>query len=194
MLYLKTGSMKKWYDIFFIAALILVIACAPTVKSATPADGEQTATSVAEGRDGRAERIVFGRYCGKCRGHCATMYQLNMAGSSNTLFMDTTDSFRDNFGMPSCNTPVKDPKKLALANSIVSKIPAELYNTESENERFGCPDCADGCGLYFQVTQGKKIKQFYIDTDVSQLKGNIKDFAIALTAVIDKISEGLPGR
>lgn len=183
--------MKKWYDLIFIGLLILVIACGPTVKSATQDSGEQTTASVTEGRDGRAERIIFGRYCGKCRYRCATMYQLNMTGTSNTLYMDTTDSFKDNYSTPTCNTPVKDAKKLALANSIVSKIPEQLYRTDETNVRFGCPDCADGCGLYFEITQGKKLKQFYIDTNVGQLKDEMKDFAVALTAVIDQLNDGV---
>lgn len=182
--------MKKWYDLFFIAVLITVIACAPTVKQ--PADSVVTDPAneaVAAGRDGQgqADRIIFGRYCGKCRSHCATMYQLNMTGTSNTLFMDTTDSFRDNFGTPTCNTPVKDSKKLALANSIVSKIPSELFTTDNTNERFGCPDCADGCGFYVEITQGKKLKQFYIDTQLSQLSGKMKDFSAALADVVDRL-------
>jgi hypothetical protein len=128
--------------------------------------------------------ILFGVYCGKCTGHCATMYQYNI-GNSNTLFVDTTDSFLKNNEDVICQMQIHDSKKIELAKNVVQKIPDELLTTTEETKRFGCPNCADQCGIYFEIKQKAQVKKFYIDVDTSQLSGNMKSFSEFLKTTIN---------
>lgn len=131
--------------------------------------------------------ILFGVYCGKCSKGCATMYQYNMRGNSNTLLVDTTDSFLKNNGDVICQIPIYDIEKIKLAKNVVEKIPNELLTTTEETKRFGCPDCYDGCGIYLEMKQEKTIKKFYIDVDTSQLSGNMESFSEFLKTTINKL-------
>jgi hypothetical protein len=112
--------------------------------------------------DSVIQYVVFGVYCGECGGHCATMYRCNLIGNAATLFVDSTDSYFKKHGDIECNTEVDDLKKLNLAMSVVAQIPAQILTAEKLSERFGCPDCTDGCGIYFEFKQGLKVKKFYI--------------------------------
>lgn len=136
---------------------------------------------------GNLDYILFGVYCGKCTGHCATMYQYNIRGNTNTLFVDTTDSFLRNNEDVICQMQINDSKKIELAKNVVQKIPNELLTTTEQTKRFGCPNCADQCGIYLEMKQEKTIKKFYIDVDTSQLSGNMKSFAEFLKTTINKM-------
>ena len=121
--------------------------------------------------------ILFGIFCGECNHDCATMFQYNMIGNTNTLLVDNTESYFKNYGKVICNTPILDQKKLKLASSVVLQIPKQLLATNKLTESFGCPDCSDGCGIYFEFKQGNKVKKFYIDYATSNLTTEMKTFA-----------------
>ena len=76
----------------FITALLLVSlsACGQTPSGAKPKSFET--------KRNYPSYIIFGVFCGECSGHCATMYRYNMRGNSNTLFVDSTDSYFKNYG------------------------------------------------------------------------------------------------
>lgn len=132
-------------------------------------------------------QIVFGVYCGFCAKNCATMFRFNNTGNNMTLMVDSTDSFFKNNGVVTFNTVVSNVNRIDLAHSIMGQIPTELLTTDKETERFGCPDCADGCGIYFELAQNNKVKKFYIDNDAAQLTGEIKIFAEYLKSTIAQL-------
>ena len=120
--------------------------------------------------------IIFGTFCGECAGHCATMYRYNMIGNSSTLFVDSTDSYFKNHGNVICRTEINDYTKFQIVNKLVQNIPKIFLVTDKNEQTFGCPDCTDGCGIYFEIGQGITIKKFYIDSNTGRLDKEIKDF------------------
>lgn len=169
------NMMKPIYQlivfVYFFAA-----ACGPKVQQSVVPENPATVTP----KEGELQSVIFGRYCGHCRSRCATMYELRVSGNSSSLFMDTTDSFKNNYNTPTVTTPVSDSKKIDLAKNLASKIPAVLLHSAKTNERFGCPDCADQCGFYVELRQGGVTRQFYIDTRYSELEQPVRDFAMLL--------------
>jgi hypothetical protein len=134
--------------------------------------------------------IVFGVYCGECMAHnCATMYKYTLIGNTHMLLADYNDSFFKDSGTVVCSTIIQNPKKMDIAYDIVSHIPAQLLLTTKSTDRFGCPDCTDGCGIYFELKRGQAVKKFYIDYQTSQLTGDIKIFAEYLIKAIEKIGK-----
>ncbi len=120
--------------------------------------------------------IIFGKFCGQCSEHCATMYRYDMTGMSNSLFVDSTDSFFKNEGKIVCNTPINDHAKFHIVNKLVRQIPSTFYNSTKASQTFGCPDCTDGCGIYFELVRDMTTKKFYIDFHTSELDKEVKDF------------------
>ncbi|QGW29212.1 hypothetical protein [Phnomibacter ginsenosidimutans] len=128
--------------------------------------------------------IIFGVYCGECLGHCATMYSYNMKSDSNQLFVDTTDSFFKLNGRIICKTPIQDPTKLLIVNKLVQQIPNTFLDTDVREQKLGCPDCTDGCGIYFELGQKNISKKFYIDLHSKHLTKEVSAFC-------DRIKETL---
>jgi hypothetical protein len=120
--------------------------------------------------------IIFGVFCGECSGHCATMYRYNMMGNSNTLFVDNTDSYFKNYGKVVCKTQITDIAKFQIVNKLVQQIPKACLKTDKTEQTYGCPDCTDGCGIYFEIGKGSTPKKFYIDYHISELEKEAKDF------------------
>ncbi|HYV55853.1 MAG TPA: hypothetical protein VE933_14795, partial [Chitinophagaceae bacterium] len=133
------------------------------------------------------DQIVFGVYCGECSSHCATMYRYSMGGNQKSFSADFTDSYFNNKSEMKFNTYLDDKFYFDIGNEIVSNIPDSLLTTNKSSQRFGCPDCTDGCGIYFEITMDNKKHEFYIDYQTSQLSGFIKNFAEFLKMKITRL-------
>ncbi|MEA5402843.1 hypothetical protein VB776_07950 [Arcicella sp. DC2W] len=133
--------------------------------------------------------IIFGIFCGECSGHCSTMYRYNMMGNSNTLFIDTTDSYFKNYGKVVCKTQINDITKFQTINKLVQHIPKTFLTTDKKEQTFGCPDCGDWCGIYFELGQGTTIKKFYIDYKEDELGKEVKDFGEFIKAAITELNK-----
>ena len=179
--------MMKLHFALAIFFLIILSCSSAKTNSIKNINTESDTSQILHSIETDLEYILFGVYCGKCSGHCATMYKYNMRGDSNTLHADTTDSFLKNNEDVICQMQVHDSKQIELAKNVVEKIPNELLITREETKRFGCPNCADQCGIYFELKQKTAVKKFYIDVDTSQLSGDIKSFAEFLKKTIDKL-------
>jgi hypothetical protein len=103
------------------------------------------------------------------------MYRYNMMGNSNTLFVDSTDSYFKSNGKVVCKTQINDIAKFQIVNKLVQQIPKTFFTTDKTEQTFGCPDCTDGCGIYFEI--GQDTKKFYIDYHTSELDKEVKDFS-----------------
>ena len=138
----------------------------------------------------KIRRIIFGIYHGECGNHCATMFEYNMMGNVNTLLADYTDSYFKNHGEINFETIINDNRKSLLASSIVEHIPNLLLTTTKDDEVFGCPDCTDGGGIYFEIVTENGIKKFNIDAITSKLSGDVKRFAEFLIPAIEELKKG----
>src|SRR5579863_7453788 len=124
--------------------------------------------------------VVFGYFCGECDRRCATMYLFKLGGNENTYFMDTSDSYFKNKGNVVCSIEIVDAKNYELGKNISNQIPSELLTCPSKSEKYGCPDCNDECGIYFEMMQDNEVKRFYFDTDISKYDADLKIFVILL--------------
>lgn len=131
-------------------------------------------------------QITFGRFCGECYSHCATMYRYTTEGQK-AMAADYTDSYFGNRKPTVFATPLERTGYLEIGNDIIAHIPRELLDAKKATETFGCPDCTDGCGLYLEMVLNGKTSQFYIDYQTYDLKGEIKSFAEYLKGKIEEI-------
>ncbi|MEO8710598.1 MAG: hypothetical protein ABI405_00675 [Parafilimonas sp.] len=169
--------------LFFLTA----ISCGQTTTS-TKSNYSQSKSSSFQSNN-NLDYIKFGVYCGECYGHCSTMYEYNMMGNANTLLMDTTESYFKDSGNVICKTVISSRANFDLASNVVKQIPKRLLNSFKSTDRFGCPDCTDGCGIYFEFKRQNEIKKFYIDTDTTQLPNDIKLFGKLLTTTTNELLE-----
>lgn len=137
------------------------------------------------------DHFIFGVYCGECSGDCATMYRYNMGGNAHTLQVDHTNSFFNQPREVKCNTPINDGAKIRLAGEVVDYIPLEILQATTD-KRYGCPDCTDGCGVYFELGMGKQVHRFYLDPINIKLDPAIKDFTQLLQARANQLESETP--
>lgn len=138
--------------------------------------------------DTNIDQIIFGVYCGECGSHCATMYRYFMSGNQYSFSADFTDSYFKKTEI-TFDTYFNDKFHFDIGNEIITKIPDILINNDKSSERFGCPDCRDGCGIYFEITKDSKKQKFYIDYQTSELTGDIKAFAEYLKEKVTQLDK-----
>jgi hypothetical protein len=167
----------------FIAGLLLL------TLSACGQSSNGAKTKSAQENGDYPSYIIFGVFCGECVGHCATMYRYNMIGNSNTLFVDSTDSYFKNYGNVVCKTQISDIKKFQIVNKLVQQIPKSFFQTDKVEQTFGCPDCTDGCGIYFELGQDTTVKRFFIDYHTSELDKEVKEFGEFVKETLVQLNE-----
>lgn len=134
------------------------------------------------------DTVTFGVYCGECAQHCATMFRYDW--KQGTLYADFTDSFfKDSNKNVTCNTAITDAHKKDVAKRIAQSIPDTLLHKAKTGARFGCPDCADGCGIYLEIKDNNGTRKFYIDRMTDQLSGEIKKYAELILPLIDELKK-----
>ncbi|MEP3209700.1 MAG: hypothetical protein ABJN95_10945 [Maribacter sp.] len=117
--------------------------------------------------------MVFGHFYGECGGEgCVETFKL----TNTSLFEDIVDDYSG-----------QNMDFVALDNDLFEEVknlseffPNKLLK-ESENQ-FGCPDCADGGGLFIQFSENGNVKSWRID----QVKANVPAY---LHQFIDKVNE-----
>ncbi len=117
--------------------------------------------------------LVFGHFYGECGGEgCIETFKL----TGTSLFEDTNDNY---VGID-FNFIKLTNDKFEAVKDLVDFFPNELL-TSSETT-FGCPDCADGGGLFIQYSKNGVIRNWTID----QSKSNVPNF---LHNFMDKVNE-----
>ena len=117
--------------------------------------------------------LVFGHFYGFCGGeNCIETFKL----TDTVLFEDTVDDYT----RKSMNFIALDNEKFEQVKNLTDSFPDQLLN---ENERsFGCPDCADGGGLFIQISKNGVLKSWVIDQDKDQVPAYLHSF-------IDKVNQ-----
>ena len=117
--------------------------------------------------------LIFGHYYGKCKGeNCVETFKLTDKG----LFEDTID---DRNGQNMKFIQLENEKFLQVKD-LVDFFPSQLLN--EKKTIIGCPDCADGGGLFIQYSENGNVKSWRID----QEKDNVPRY---LHIFIDKVNE-----
>ena len=141
-------------------------------------------------KENKIDYFIFGRYCGESFSDSEEMYQYNVDNNEvkanfKSVYWET------NQGKSKMNFPQKidnDSAKI-VAKQILNQIPQVLFESKT-NTKFGCPDCSDGCGIFFEISQNSKIKKFYIDYQSEMIKQtDIRNFSKFLHKQIEQIDK-----
>lgn len=117
--------------------------------------------------------LIFGHFYGECVGEgCVETFKL----TNTKLFEDTADDY---FGQD-LNFVEIENEKFEQVKDLVDFFPNKLL---SERETvFGCPDCADGGGLFIQYSENGNVKSWRIDQGKDDVPSYLHNF-------IDKVNE-----
>ena len=142
--------MKKL--VLILAAVVLLIAC-------TKSDNNMTINE--------QNFLVFGHFYGFCGGEsCVETFKL----TDEKLFEDTIDDYMgQNLEFEELESGL-----FLQVNDLPDFFPNQLLN-ESETV-FGCPDCADGGGLFVQYSKNGNTKSWRIDQDYNNIPSYLHEF------------------
>tara|TARA_B110000046_G_scaffold82010_1_gene90241 strand:+ start:1886 stop:2353 length:468 start_codon:yes stop_codon:yes gene_type:complete len=117
--------------------------------------------------------LIFGHFYGECFGEgCVETFKL----TNEKLFEDTIDDYSGQ----NLEFIALENDKFEQIKNLVDFFPNQLLN---QNETvFGCPDCADGGGLFIQYSENGTVKNWRID----QTKRNVPTY---LHNFIDQVNE-----
>ena len=117
-------------------------------------------------------KLVLGLTYGECGGDCAHLFKLE----ENSLFKDDESGYWwTGLGEPAFQTEALD-NTAALMNmqSILADFPNFLLVTTEE--RFGCPDCADGGAIHVMKEVDGKEMWWTLDTQIKENPEEIQEW------------------
>lgn len=107
--------------------------------------------------------LIFGHFYGMCGGEeCVEIFKL----TEDALFEDTND----NYSLQDFSWTELADDKFIQVNDLSDSIPTEFL--ESDEDWYGCPDCADGGGIYIEYS----MNGIYRKAKIDQIKENIPDY------------------
>ena len=118
--------------------------------------------------------LIFGHYYGECFGEtCMETYKL----TDSKLYEDIIDMYGGTGPFDFVELPDAEHKQV---KDLIDHFPALLL--EASSTTFGCPDCADGGGLFIEYAHDGNVQAWRID----QVKGNVPAY---LHGFMDKVNE-----
>jgi len=121
--------------------------------------------------------IVFGHFAGECVGNCGTMYQV----SEKVIVRDTTSFFQNRNDLTKFSIKFQNVSGQEDEGNFDNfKINVPLVMLLDPRNKFGCPDCYDQGGYYFQFTMLGITRRFQIE------KGHEPFYYKELTTDIDR--------
>lgn len=111
--------------------------------------------------------LIFGHFYGECLGEgCVETFKL----TDNELLEDTLDDYSGT----NLEFVALDNGLFERVKDLTDTFPQELL---TENETIlGCPDCADGGGLFIQYSRNGNIKSWRIDQNKENVPEYLYDF------------------
>lgn len=124
--------------------------------------------------------LLFGTYYGFCHGpDCVTLYKLEDA----KLYKNNTQEKPDDaIFYTGSFTQLAQP----LYDSVMdleNKIPAALLS--HTEYRIGCPDCADGGGIYVEYSKSGITRHWFIDTQKFYVPEDLHPFMDEIWATME---------
>lgn len=149
------------------------------VKTQTTDESQIIHTS---GSTNGVEYMIFGRYCGRCiSDKCAPMYKIDFI---KKLLLDNSSNYVR--AQPFDFSKELTVEQFNMVSKVDTSMPDSLFLTSET--RFGCPDCADQCGIYLEINKGGKKYAFELDNRISNMNGFIVNIATQLQEMIVKLS------
>tara|TARA_R110002050_G_scaffold350_4_gene2313 strand:- start:29063 stop:29527 length:465 start_codon:yes stop_codon:yes gene_type:complete len=123
--------------------------------------------------------LIFGHFYGECGGEaCVETFKL----TDQKLFEDTVDDYS---GQHMEFVELEDAK-FEQVKDLVNFFPNRLlHDTETV---FGCPDCADGGGLFIQYSNNGNVKSWRIDQDKNNVPSYLHEFMNKVNVKIELIN------
>lgn len=129
-------------------------------------------------KNGCNDYIIFGTYYGECGGEqCIELYKL----TATELFEDSKDNYPGTGIYNGTFSIQRDAAAYALASNIESTIPVSLLNDTAAV--IGCPDCADGGGVYLEYHKNGLHKVWHIDRTLTLPS----DYVLFINQTVQKI-------
>ncbi len=132
----------------------------------------------------QGDYIIFGTYFGFCAGDdCISIYKKE----SDKLLEDVKKEY------PSQEQPYQGEfvpytgLKLLDFNNLLPSLPAALLTTQ--DTVIGCPDCADGGGIYLEYKSGNTHRFWLIDRMVDNVPAELRDFVLEIDATVESLKE-----
>ena len=152
------------------------------VQTDEPTEGE----IVSEGPRPMEPTIVFGKFCGHCRGNCVNLYRVGE--NTYDVRADRTNDLLTKSENELVFTTNLDQTQCVIAQEIRNILPTELL--AQKGQTYGCPDCADQCGYFVQIiNQGTGMTQsFRIDTNKAALPDFLKEFPAEVSKILAKLA------
>lgn len=109
------------------------------------------------------EYLVFGHFYGMCVGEaCVQTFKL----TESQLLKDKEKDYSGE----NLHFVALEDEKFELVKDLINDFPQQLL---TEKETFlGCPDCADGGGLFIQYSNNGNVRTWRID----QVKSNVPEY------------------
>ena len=119
--------------------------------------------------------LIFGHFYGMCAGEgCVETYKL----TDVKLYEDIVDDY---YGQ-NLDFVELDNNLFELVNDLADFFPVQLLN--ESDAVFGCPDCADGGGLFIQFSDNGVLKSWRIDQVQNNVPNYLHDFIDQVNARI----------
>lgn len=107
--------------------------------------------------------LIFGHFYGFCVGeNCVENFKL----TNKNLYRDSNH----NYSQESFNFELLGNDKFEQVKDLTNYFPEKILSEKEST--FGCPDCADGGGLYIEYYKNGTVKKWRID----QMKTNVPTY------------------
>ncbi|MFI5204429.1 MAG: hypothetical protein ACHQF2_08020 [Flavobacteriales bacterium] len=177
--------------IFIGLAVMTVFSCSNSDKQPSASDLKTDVDPKVKVKPSTPIRtLVYGSYCGRCKGRCAVMYKVFLTGNTWTLHADTTNAFFRSPESLKFEVHIPDTAMVRAAGGLQAFIPKRLLESDKTEQRFGCPDCSDQCGYYVEIEfddAAHHKKKLYLDTHTNGLKNDVVALIQALDALVAKM-------
>lgn len=116
-----------------------------------------------DNKEDKGDYLIFGHFYGMCAGEeCIEIFKL----TENKLFEDSNDDY----ALTNFNFHELDQVIFNQVKDLKNDFPEQLLTNDSPI--IGCPDCADGGGLFIQLSRDGKLYTWRID----QSKENVPEY------------------
>ena len=111
--------------------------------------------------------LIFGHFYGECLGEaCVETFKL----TGTKLFEDIVDDYAGE----TLDFVELSNEKYETVRDLEDFFPSRLLS--AKETVFGCPDCADGGGLFIQYSANGKVQSWRIDQDKRQVPDYLHSF------------------
>ncbi len=127
--------------------------------------------------------LIFGHFYGFCLGdQCIQIYKLD----NERLYEDQNKTYPGYDELYEASFVELESKYYEEVDDLINYFPNQLLN-ESDTI-IGCPDCADGGGLYIEYKTETMHRYWLIDQDINRVQPYLHDFIEKVNDKIEKIN------